>query len=137
MSSRLIEQVLILSNNYKRVADQVLRERLGLTYAKFLVLEQINLGNNTSNVISKNLGKTDASISRQITSLEKDHLIKRRVKETDDRLKIIKLTRKGSLVLKNCHKVIDTYFDSKTTTIKSKDNLIKTLKTVNEDIAQL
>ncbi|MEK9196023.1 MAG: winged helix DNA-binding protein [Patescibacteria group bacterium] len=137
MSSRLIEQVLILSNNYKRVADQVLRERLGLTYAKFLVLEQINLGNNTSNVISKNLGKTEASISRQITSLEKDHLIKRRVKETDDRLKIIKLTRKGSLVLKNCHKVIDTYFDSKTTTIKSKDNLIKTLKTVNEDIAQL
>lgn len=137
MKTELIKQVLILSNNYLRVADQVLRERLGLTYAKFLVLEQINLGNNTSNVISKSLGKTEASISRQITSLEKDHLIKRRVKDTDDRLKIIKLTRKGSLVLKNCHKVIDSYFEPKTSDLKSRDNLIKTLKIVNKDISRL
>ncbi len=137
MKTELIKQVLILSNNYLRVADQVLRERLGLTYAKFLVLEQINLGNNTSNVISKSLGKTEASISRQITSLEKDHLIKRRVKDTDDRLKIIKLTRKGSLVLKNCQKVIDSYFEPKTSDLKSRDNLIKTLKIVNKDISRL
>lgn len=137
MKTELIQQVLILSNNYLRVADQVLRERLGMTYAKFLVLEQIYLGNNTSNVISKNLGKTEASISRQITSLEKELLIRRKLKETDDRLKIIKLTRKGSLILRNCHKVIDGFFGSKTSDLKSKDNLIKTLRIVNQDISQL
>ncbi len=137
MKADVIEQALILSNNYRRVADQILRERLGITYAKFLILVQINEGHNTSNIISKNLGKTEASISRQIAMLEKELIIKRKNNRTDDRVKVIALTKKGALVLKNCHKVIDGYFNNKISKINKKDEIIKTLKTINKDMTKL
>ncbi|MEK7626191.1 MAG: hypothetical protein AAB423_02450 [Patescibacteria group bacterium] len=137
MKAEVIEQALILSNNYRRVTDQILRERLGITYAKFLILVQINEGHNTSNIISKNLGKTEASISRQIAMLEKELIIKRKNNRTDDRVKVIALTKKGALVLKNCNKVIDGYFNNKISKINKKDEIIKTLKTINKDMTKL
>lgn len=137
MKTEVIEQALILSNNYRRVADQILRERLGVTYAKFLVLIQIYEGHNTSKIISKNLGKTEASISRQITILEKESAIKRKNNQMDDRVKVIALTKKGARVLKNCNKVIDGYFGDKISKINKKDEILKTLKSINKDMTRL
>lgn len=137
MKTEVIEQAIILSNNYRRVTDQVLRERLGMTYAKFLILMQIFEGHNTSNIISKNLGKTEASISRQITMLEKELIITRKNNSADDRVKVIALTKKGALVLKNCHKVIDSYFSDKISKINKKEEILKSLKSINKDMTRL
>ncbi|OGL30562.1 hypothetical protein A3F37_01690 [Candidatus Saccharibacteria bacterium RIFCSPHIGHO2_12_FULL_41_12] len=137
MNTGLIDQVLIFANNFSRISDQVLRERLGFTYAKFLVLQQIYQGNNISHMISKNLGKTEASVSRQIAILEKELLIKRKINNSDDRQKIIYLTKKGTLVLKNCHKAINAYFDSKTSDINCKDKTVNELISINKEIANL
>lgn len=133
----IINLTIKISNNYKRVIDQVLRERLGVTYSKFSVLEQIDNNKHHVSQIALSLGKTEASVSRQIKLLEQQNLLSRQISSGDERYRILKLNKTGKRQLANCYKAIEQYMDQKITEPKKANNIVKDLVEINKDLKKL
>ena len=71
-------------------SDQVLLERLGVSFAQFKILLILSeKDGSTQNHIATSLGQTEASISRQIKLMNMDGLINIRRSTSNRRLRLI------------------------------------------------
>lgn len=132
----LLYAVTKLGNNYTRLTDQVLRERLSVTYAQFSVLDCIRRGANNASILSGQLGKTEASISRQVHILQAKGLLERNNNEDDDRYKILSLTDQGFDSVNTCYKVIDSFFATKILSNKKAMKVTNQLVEIDKNLSK-
>ncbi|HUY53425.1 MAG TPA: MarR family winged helix-turn-helix transcriptional regulator [Candidatus Dormibacteraeota bacterium] len=76
--------------------DQLLLEQLGIGYSQYKILNQFEDNQiSKQNIIARNLGQTEASITRQIKILSKKGLITRGIDPNNRKTRIVTLTFLG------------------------------------------
>lgn len=92
-------------------SDQVLLERLGVSFAQFKILLILSeKDGSTQNHIATSLGQTEASISRQIKLMNMDGLINIRRSTSNRRLRLIFLSEKGYGQMEKAVRALNNYY---------------------------
>ncbi len=101
-----------VASSIDRHSDQVLMERLGVSFAHFKILLVLSQNDgSTQNQIASKLGQTEASISRQVKLMEKAKLINIRRSTSNRRLRHIFLTNKGFLQTDKSINALNEYYE--------------------------
>ncbi len=88
--------------------DQLLLEQLGVGYAQYKILVQFEESHiNRQNIIAKNLGQTEASITRQIKILSRKGLITRGVDPNSKKTRIVTLTFLGRRIQQAARDIVN------------------------------
>jgi DNA-binding MarR family transcriptional regulator len=88
--------------------DQLLLEQLGVGYAQYKILIQFeNNQIKQQNIIAKNLGQTEASITRQIKILSKKGLITRGIGPNNRKTRIVTLTFLGRRIQQAARDIVN------------------------------
>lgn len=86
-----------LSSNLSRKYDQLLLERYGIGFSQYRILQLIHDSpSNSQRTISKYLGTTEASVSRQVQIMIGMGLIERVVNQANKRENLVRISRKGA-----------------------------------------
>ena len=94
-----------------RQADQMLQERLGIGMSQYKILQMVqNHPHVQQKVIAKELGQTEASISRQVKLLQANGTLNVRVNPASLREHITVLTAKGLRVTNAASDVLAQYY---------------------------
>ena len=99
-----------ISEVLAKQSDQVLHERLGVGFSQYkllLVLEQHPYLR--QNEIARQLGQTEASISRQIKIMQRKGLLQRATNPNSKRDRIATLTIMGRRVTAEANKILNNY----------------------------
>lgn len=108
-----------------KIADVLLRKELNITYSKFLVLMSVGYcPNKSQKCIADHLDHTEAAVSRQVSNLEKDGLVKIKLNNDNKREKLVDITKKGEGLLEKSFEILS----------KATDNLLSTLSKKEVDI---
>lgn len=95
-----------------RHSDQVLMERLGVSFAHFKILLVLSEQDGASQgQIANKLSQTEASISRQVKLMEQSKLINIRRSTSNRRLRHIYLTNKGFAQTEKSINALNDYYE--------------------------
>lgn len=109
-----------------KIADVLLRKELNITYSKFLVLMSVGYcPNKSQKCIADHLDHTEAAVSRQISILEKEGLVKIKLNNDNKREKLVDITKKGEELLEKSFEILS----------QATDNLLSTLNKEEVDIS--
>jgi DNA-binding MarR family transcriptional regulator len=107
MQSRLYWHIHKLASLFEKKADEQLRLELGIGFAQYKVMEAINQNALTKqNTIAKLLDQTEASVSRQVSILQKKGLITVQRVMGNKRAKELLLTRVGEDICRQAEHVL-------------------------------
>ena len=107
MQPRLYWHIHKLAFLFEKKADEQLRSELGIGFAQYKVIEAINQNALTKqNTVARLLDQTEASISRQITILQKKGLITVQNVMGNKRAKELLLTRVGEDISRQAEQIL-------------------------------
>lgn len=109
LSNQLHHMVALLS----RESDQILQEQFGIGLSQYKILTAIQMHSEVQQkVIARQLGQTEASISRQIALLQQQNMILSVKNPNDQRQHLAGLTMKGIRVIAAADKVLASYHET-------------------------
>lgn len=105
---RVRRMVVHLAEVQSKRSDQLLQERLGIGLSQYRILNVLNDHPGVKqNQIAKQLGQTEASISRQLVRIVHDELVATKVLPDNRRSTVAMLTVKGGRILDEAHRILD------------------------------
>lgn len=101
-----------LSCVLERMADQVLQEKLSISFAQCMILQSLkNNPDCSQQCIAKCRDLTQAAVSRQIDALHQKKLVVRKENAENRREHILKMTDKGFQTLERANRLVQDIFD--------------------------
>jgi DNA-binding MarR family transcriptional regulator len=102
-----------LAFSLSRQSDQILLERLGIGMSQYIIMHILQLQPSIQQrVIAKQLGQTEASISRQMKILANQSLLEVRTNPQNRREHVIILTIKGERIIDEANNILDEFHKS-------------------------
>lgn len=102
-----------LVTHLDRGADRILRDRFGVSYARYLaLLTTSRLDGGTQKSLADELGLSEPSVSRTLTGLTTDGLVTVSRVPGEGNRRRVRLTDKGRGLLVRCTEVLDEAFAS-------------------------
>lgn len=122
-----------------RQSDQVLQERLGIGFSQYKILLTLKENDDVlQRHIADYLGQTEASISRQISKMADDGLIKSYVSPFNRRERLAMLTPKGLMMVDEATEALNRYHEPMFRELGEKERiqLHETLQTIHKEICR-
>lgn len=95
-----------------RAADQLLQAHVGISYRRFLFLTVLqHTGTVTQHELALALGYSDPAVSTMLVELARDGYIQTAKSLEHGRKRLVTITTKGSEVVTQGRKVLDSHFD--------------------------
>jgi DNA-binding MarR family transcriptional regulator len=109
-SDHLLQQVAAVLG---RQTDQVLQGHLGIGFSQYKILLALHRHSHIQQrQIAKELGQTEASISRQIKLLTELHMLSAQINPQNRRERSVVLTPKGVHLIEEACNTLESYYDS-------------------------
>lgn len=118
-----------------RQSDQVLQERLGIGMSQFKIMMTLMWSPQVrQKVIARNLGQTEASISRQVKLLHQQRLLQTSRNPQNKREHITTLTAKGEAVTHQAFEILHGYHKPTLSALSTKQQkqLLELLKLLHQ-----
>jgi DNA-binding MarR family transcriptional regulator len=101
-----------LSFELDRAADHLLQSQLGVSYKRILFLTVLQqCGTVTQHELAAALGYSDPAVSTMLVGLARDGYVQTAPSATHGRKRLVTITPKGSEVVTNGRRLLDTRFD--------------------------
>lgn len=96
-----------------KTVDRALQESVGISLSQFLMLMQLDGGEQCQRELATELGVTAAAISRQVGSMCERGWLKKLDHQDDRRFEFIVLTTKGKNIYTRSVEIIEAVFDNR------------------------
>lgn len=96
-----------------KTVDRALQESVGISLSQFLMLMQLDGGEQCQRELATELGVTAAAISRQVGSMCARGWLKKLDHQDDRRFEFIVLTTKGKNIYTRSVEIIEAVFDNR------------------------
>lgn len=117
----------------QRMADEKLQTELGIGFAQFKLLLGLSKHPGVEQQeLAFYLGQSEASISRQLASMKRKHLVSVEKDKKDSRRRQVKLTKNGKNTFEKSKKLLESMH--RQTVKQFKDSQIKQLNSLLEDM---
>ena len=112
MPGRLSYELYKLTARLDRVADGLLREAAGLSYARFLALFAVRECGGTQRDMARWLGLSEPSTSRMVRVLADDGLLEVKTLAGQGNRRQVQLTAKGDELIDRCGELLEARFEA-------------------------
>lgn len=112
MPRRLSYELHKLTARLDRVADGLLREAAGLSYARFLALLAVRECGGTQRDMARWLGLSEPSTSRMVRVLAEDGLLEVKTLAGQGNRRQVQLTAKGDELIDRCGELLEARFEA-------------------------
>lgn len=112
MPKRLSYELHKLTARLDRVADGLLREAAGVSYARFLALFAVRECGGTQREMARWLGLSEPSTSRMVRVLAEDGLLDVKTRPGQGNRREVKLTGKGDELVDRCGELLEARFEA-------------------------
>lgn len=126
-----------LSASLSRIHDSLLLQELGITFSQYKILMIIKWASDIQqNQIAKQLGVTEASISRQIKLMFDEGLIQTVPNPEDRRMHITTLSKRGERITEQAIEVLKRQNEQAVSGLSKseQDQLLVLLKTIHDNV---
>jgi DNA-binding MarR family transcriptional regulator len=134
-SQRFLKGFWNLRQRLFREVGGKLKSAHGLELSHMQVLRYISQQELTPTQLSEEMQIPTHGISRLLESLESQGLLERKLNPQDARKRVLSLTKKGAVILKKSHTVMETELSTMLSVLKPKDleQFLKYLETLSKE----
>jgi DNA-binding MarR family transcriptional regulator len=134
-TQRFLKGFWMLRQRLFRDVGGKLRDKHGVEFGHMQVLRYIAQHQATPTELSEAMQIPAHGISRMLEALETQGLLERKLNPTDARKRVLTITKKGELVLKKSHAIIDNELKGMLSVLSPKDLevFIKHLETLTKE----